>query len=152
MRHEKIAKILRLARALASNAEGMTLDQIADFLEESRSTAERVRRILGDLFPDMDEILDHPHKRFRIPNGLDSFFQSPSAEELACLGIVIESAKKESATDRVSLLTQLDHKIRAAIKLSKRLLHEHPHRRLVELNVEDRFFFGFGHYWLGYPD
>jgi predicted DNA-binding transcriptional regulator YafY len=135
MRHEKIAKILRLARALASNAEGMTLDEIAAFLGESRSTAERTRRILGDLFPDMDEIPDHPHKRFRIPNGLDSFFQSPCAEELACLGMVIESANKDGATDRASLLSQLDHKIRAAIKLSKRLRTESDMEALMRAEM-----------------
>jgi hypothetical protein len=100
MRHEKIAKILMLARALASSAEGLTLDEMAAFLGESRSSADRSRRIIGDLFSALQEIPEHPQKRFRIPNGLDSFFQDPTAEELACLDVEIGRLVREGATDR----------------------------------------------------
>lgn len=119
MRHEKIAKILMLARALAANAEGMTLDEMAAFLGESRSSADRSRRIIGDLFA-LQEIPEHPQKRFRIPSGLDSFFQDPTAEELACLDVEISRLVLEGATDRVGKLRELDRKIRSAMRLSKR--------------------------------
>lgn len=121
MRHEKIAKILSLARELASNAAGLTLDEMANYLGESRSSAERVRRIFDELFPGMEEVDDHPKKRFRITRGIDSFFQNPTVDELACLAMVIESAKKESAQDRAHLLSQLESKVRGAIKHAKLL-------------------------------
>jgi predicted DNA-binding transcriptional regulator YafY len=124
MRHEKVAKILMLARALASSAEGMTLDDMARFLGESRSSADRSRRIIGDVFPALEEIPEHPQKRFRIPKGLDGFFQAPNAEELACLGIVIETMKRKGANDRAGMLAELDRKIRAAMRLAKRVQTE----------------------------
>lgn len=120
MRHEKISKILALARELASNAAGLTLDEMAEFLGESRSSAERARRILTDLFPDVEEVDDHPKKRFRITKGLDGFFHSPTVDELACLGMVIENAKMKGAKDRVLLLSQLEGKVRGAISHAKR--------------------------------
>jgi len=121
MRHEKIAKILSLARELASNAGGLTLDEMASYLGESRSSAERVRRVLTDIFPGMQEVDDHPKKRFRITRGIDSFFKDPTVDELACLGMVIENAKKDGADDRVHLLSQLESKVRGAISHAQRL-------------------------------
>ena len=47
MRHEKGAKLLELARALASTAEGLTLDEMAERIGTSRRTVERMRGVLG---------------------------------------------------------------------------------------------------------
>jgi predicted DNA-binding transcriptional regulator YafY len=135
MRHEKIAKILMLARALAASAEGMTLDEMAAFLGESRSSADRSRRIIGDLFPALQEIPEHPQKRFRIPNGLDSFFQDPTAEELACLDVEIGRLVREGATDRVGMLRELDRKIRSAMRLAKRTKTEPDVEALVRAEL-----------------
>ena len=43
MRLEKTTAVLKLARALASNWEGLTLDEMADFIGAGRRTAERMR-------------------------------------------------------------------------------------------------------------
>src|ERR1700743_3004396 len=83
MRHKKAEILLRLARSLAASAEGLTLEEMAREAGVGRRTVERMRDALWALFPQMEEIADPPTKRFRIPQGLDGLFQSPSAEELA---------------------------------------------------------------------
>ncbi len=51
MRHEKATRLLELARLLASSAEGLTLDEMAQAMGVGRRTAERmrdaVRRLAG---------------------------------------------------------------------------------------------------------
>ena len=85
MRHEKAGRLLELARMLASTAEGLTLDDIAERLGVGRRTAERMRDAVRDVFPQLEEVEDPPTRRFRIPAGLDGLFQAPTAEELAAL-------------------------------------------------------------------
>src|SRR5665213_1087798 len=91
MRHEKAEILLRLARALAASAEGLTLEEMAREAGVGRRTAERMRDALWALFPQMEEVADPPTKRFRIPQGLDGLFQNPSAEELAELSRMADS-------------------------------------------------------------
>jgi hypothetical protein len=67
-----------LARALANSAEGLTLDDMCSVAGCGRRTAERMRDTIRDVFPQIEEIPDHPTKRFRIPRGLDGFFQDPT--------------------------------------------------------------------------
>src|SRR6185312_5614642 len=85
MRHDKAARLLSLARLLASTAEGLTLDEIAERLGVGRRTAERMRDAVREMFPQLEEVDDPPTRRFRIPAGLDGLFQAPTAEELAAL-------------------------------------------------------------------
>ena len=56
MRHEKAGQVLELARMLASTAEGLTLDEMAQRLSVSRRTVERMRDAVRDVFP---HILTH---------------------------------------------------------------------------------------------
>src|SRR5450432_2115167 len=85
MRHEKGARLLKLARLLAGSAESLTLDEMAQALGVGRRTAERMRDAVREVFPNLEEIDDPPTRRFRIPGGLDGVFQSPDADELAAL-------------------------------------------------------------------
>ena len=82
MRHEKAALLLDLARRLASSAEGLTLDEMAEAAGVGRRTAERMRDAIWDLFPQLEEVPDGPTKRFRITGGLGGLFQAPTTEEL----------------------------------------------------------------------
>src|ERR1700736_5258315 len=120
VRNDKTRKILELARALASNAEGLTLEEMSRLAGCGRRTAERMRDTIRDVFPQMEEIPDHPSKRFRIPQGLDGFFQDPTTQELGDLGVVIAELREARATARAESLAQLDKKIRAAMRLGKR--------------------------------
>ncbi len=85
MRHEKAGRLLELARLLASTAEGLTLDEMADRMGVGRRTAERMRDAVREMFPQIEELDDPPKRRFRIPAGLDGLFQAPTTEELAAM-------------------------------------------------------------------
>ena len=66
MRSEKPAELLKLARALAASAEGMTLDEMAEFSGVGRRTAERRRDAVEDVFGPLDRIDDGRLVRFRM--------------------------------------------------------------------------------------
>ena len=116
MRHEKAGGLLELARALASSAEGLTLEEMASEAGVGRRTAERMRDALWALFPQMEEAADPPTKRFRIPHGLDGLFQSPNAEELVELAKAADQLAAAGAPARALALRTLEKKIRSAMR------------------------------------
>lgn len=128
MRYDKTRNILELARALASSAEGLTLEEMCQVTGCERRTVERMRDTIRAVFPQMEEIPDHPKKRFHIPKGLDGFFQDPTTEELSDLGVVIAELRESGATARAESLAGLEKKIRAAMRQGR--------RRAVETDVE----------------
>jgi predicted DNA-binding transcriptional regulator YafY len=128
MRYNATRKILELARALASSAEGLTLDDMCRVAGCGRRTAERMRDTIREVFPQMQEIPDHPTKRFHIPKGLDGFFQDPTAAELSDLGMWIAELREAGATARAESLTSLQQKVGAAMR--------HGKRRATETDVE----------------
>ncbi|PVM93360.1 DNA-binding transcriptional regulator [Caulobacter radicis] len=120
MRHEKATKLLDLARRLASSSEGLTLDEMAQAMEVGRRTAERMRDAVWSAFPQMEAIEDPPTRRFRIPSGLDSLFQTPTAEELAALRTAADSNAAAGAEARAAALYALEGKLLSALKGSAR--------------------------------
>jgi len=116
VRHEKAGALLELARRLASSAEGLTLDEMADEMGVGRRTVERMRDALVTLFPQMEEVADGPAKRFRIPNGLDGIFQNPTAEELLELSKAALSLRSAGAEPRAKVLETLERKVRSAMR------------------------------------
>lgn len=120
MRHEKAALLLELARALASTAEGLTLDEMAQAIGVGRRTAERMRDALRDLFPQLEEIEDPPTRRFRIPAGLDALFQTPDAEELGALRAAAEQFRAAGARGRAAALDRLETKVLSAMRAPAR--------------------------------
>jgi predicted DNA-binding transcriptional regulator YafY len=120
MRFNRTREILALARALASSAEGLTLVDMCGVTGCGRRTVERMRDTIREVFPQMEEIPDHPTKRFRIAGGLDRFFQDPTAEELSDLGVVVGQLRDAGATARARSLTELEKKIRAAMRFGRR--------------------------------
>lgn len=120
MRWEKPEALLMLARRLAGSAEGMTLDDIAEAGGCNRRTAERMRDAIARLFPQLTEFTDGRVKRFRIPGGLDSFMQSPGAEELAALSAAADTLKIQGADARAAALRSLEDKVRSAMRAADR--------------------------------
>lgn len=120
MRHEKATRLLDLARMLAGSAEGLTLDEMAQALDVGRRTAERMRDAVWAAFPQMEAIDDPPTKRFRIPSGLDSLFQTPTAEELAALRTAADSLRASGADSRAASLYALEAKLLSALRGSAR--------------------------------
>ncbi|HEX7758930.1 MAG TPA: YafY family protein [Caulobacteraceae bacterium] len=120
MRHEKASNLLGLARLLASTAEGLTLDEMAERLGVGRRTAERMRDAARELFPHMEEIDDPPTRRFRISGGLDGLFLAPDADELAALRSAAETLAAQGAAIRAASLGELERKIMASMRASAR--------------------------------
>lgn len=120
MRHEKAAGLLRLARALAGSAEGLTLDEMGRAAGTDRRTTERMRDALWELFPEMEAIPDPPTKRFRIPAGLDGFLNAPTADELAALGAAAGELEAQGASVRAGALRTLERKVLAALRAPAR--------------------------------
>jgi predicted DNA-binding transcriptional regulator YafY len=116
MRHEKAAALVKLARTLASSAEGLTLDEMACESGEQRRTIERMRDALHSVFPQLEEIQDGATKRFRIPGGLDGFINAPTKEELLELNKSIEELRAWHAHARADSLQTLEKKIRSAMR------------------------------------
>lgn len=116
MRHDKAATLLRLARALAGSAEGLTLDEMAQQAGVDRRTAERMRDRLYDLFPSMEAVADPPTKRFRIPAGLDGFMQAPGVDELAALSAAASELEAAGAGARAAALRGLEAKVLSALR------------------------------------
>jgi predicted DNA-binding transcriptional regulator YafY len=120
MRHEKAGRLLELARLLASTAEGLTLDEMAERLGVGRRTVERMRDAVREVFPQLEEVDDPPTRRFRIPAGLDGLFQAPTAEELAALKAAAEMLAREGAQARAGALRSLEQKVLSATRAAAR--------------------------------
>jgi len=116
MRHDKATRLLDLARMLAGSSEGLTLDEMARAMDVGRRTAERMRDAVWAAFPQMEAIEDPPTKRFRIPSGLDSLFQTPTAEELAALRTAADSYAAGGAEGRSAALYALERKLLSALR------------------------------------
>ena len=116
MRHEKGALLLELARHLAASAEGLTLDEMGEAVGVGRRTAERMRDALFCLFPQMEELSDPPTKRFRIPQGLEGFFQAPTTEELVELSKAAAGLRFAGANSRAACLESLERKVKSAMR------------------------------------
>lgn len=120
MRHEKAGRLLELARLLASTAEGLTLDEMAERLQVGRRTAERMRDAVREVFPQLEEVEDPPTRRFRIPAGLDGLFQAPTAEELAAVNAAAEMLSAQGAQARAGALRSLEQKVLSATRAAAR--------------------------------
>jgi predicted DNA-binding transcriptional regulator YafY len=122
MRGEKPAELLKLARALTASAEGMTLDEMAEFSGVGRRTAERRRDAVEDVFGPLDRIDDGRLVRFRMNGrGLGSFATAPTSEELAELENAARACATARDTSRADILHSLLQKIRASLREAERL-------------------------------
>jgi predicted DNA-binding transcriptional regulator YafY len=120
MGYEKAGELIELARAMASNAGGLTLDDMVQLTGKKRRTVERMRDVIMATFPQAKEVPDPPTKRFRIPKGVDGFLQEPSAQELSDLGLVIADLKTRDAGGRAASLASLETKIKSAMRQERR--------------------------------
>lgn len=122
MRSEKPADLLKLARALAASAEGMTLDEMAAFSRVGRRTVERRRDAIEDVFGPLDRIEDARQIRFRMNGrGLGNFAVAPTSEELAELENAVRTCKAARDNSRAEILSSLHRKILASLRDAERL-------------------------------
>jgi predicted DNA-binding transcriptional regulator YafY len=117
MRLEKTTALLALARELAANSDGLTLDEIGDIWRVSRRTAERMRDAVETAFGPLEWVDDGKKRRFRIAaRGIGNFATAPTAEELADLEIAAKAHEAAQDSVRAQNLRSLSAKIRASLR------------------------------------
>ncbi|MGZ9100796.1 MAG: helix-turn-helix transcriptional regulator, partial [Brevundimonas sp.] len=116
MRLDKAALVIELARRMAASAEGLTLDDMARESGVGRRTAERMRDIVLDLFPQAEEVSDPPGKRWRIRGGLSAFEQAPTTEELVELSKAAQGLRATGEPGRAAALEGLERKLKSAMR------------------------------------
>lgn len=137
MRLEKSVAVLKLARALALNREGLTLDEMADFIGVGRRTAERMRDAVEQAFGLLDHEDDGRKKRFKLAiSGLDRFTTIPTVDEMTELENAARKLESAHDIDRAEKLRTLRDKIETSLR-------DHERRKLgvdVEAAVKAEIF------------
>lgn len=89
-RLNKTEEIIKLATILQNSYCGKTLDEIAEEFECSRRSAERMKALLNDLFPDKLEEVQTPDKkkRWRFKKGTMNFLVSFTSQDFANLELL----------------------------------------------------------------
>ena len=117
MRHEKVVAILNLARKLASDAEGVTLDEMAEMVGVSRRTAERMRDAIEQCFSQLERLEDGRKVRFRMSaNVMGGMFNAPTSQEMAELENAARGFETTGNSTRAATLRTLSHKIGASLR------------------------------------
>lgn len=116
MRHDKAILVIDLARRMAASAEGLSLDEMVRDLDVGRRTAERLRDAVVALFPAVEEVADHPQKRWRIRGGLSAFEQAPTTAELVELTRAAQGLRAAGEAGRAAALEGLERKLKSAMR------------------------------------
>lgn len=120
MRHDKAAKLMRMALLLTNARPGYTLDDLCEELELKRRTVERMRAALARVFPQLDFHDGHDgRRRFRLP-GSAAFTLLPTADELSELELAIAALRKAHQRERAETLQTLKARLTQAIDPRKR--------------------------------
>lgn len=115
----KLDRLLELVHALAEDAEGLTIDQMASRIGVSRRTAERMRDVIESHFA-LTEQQDGRGKRWRIEGRLSRMFTLPTADELAAVQAEIDALREARQEARAGLLSSLLEKVRGAMDTQSR--------------------------------
>lgn len=122
MRGEKVVELLRLAVALSSSAEGMTLDEMASFSNVGRRTAERRRDAIEAACGPLDRKEDGRQVRFRLSvRSIGNFATAPTSQELAELENAARACEAANDSSRAETLRSLERKITASLREAERL-------------------------------
>jgi predicted DNA-binding transcriptional regulator YafY len=117
MRHEPASRLLRLALLLAGTRTGMTMDEIAQYLDVSRRTAERLRDSLMELFPALECWEDDGRmKRWRMPGSALVGLSEPRPETVAAVELSARECNARGEADRAALLRDAAATLRALMR------------------------------------
>lgn len=113
-RLNKTAEIIKLATILQNSYCGKTLDEIADDFECSRRSAERMKALLEELFPEkLEEVqCNDKKKRWRFKKGTMNFLVSFTSQDFANLEmlkkIIPDSAKQKEISELIEKIKVLN--------------------------------------------
>ena len=117
MPYGKTADLLDLAIMMQSNREGVSLKDICLSFNVSRRTAERMRDLIIEKFPQTVENIGEKNiKSWYIPQGTLRDFIQFSADEISLLETAKQLFDKNGMTDKMKTLEQLTNKIKANVK------------------------------------
>jgi len=115
MTYKKTEDLLKLAILMQSNREGLSIKDIAERFRVSRRTAERMRDLIINEFPQCVEEKDGQIKRWHIPQGTLKDFIFFSVEEISLLETLKKLLVKNNMTDKAGTLDGVIDKIKANI-------------------------------------
>ena len=118
-RMAKLDRLLALVHALAEDAEGLTLEAMAERMGVSRRTAERMRNVLMTHF-ELEARSDGSSKSWRITGRLGRMFTQPTAQEIAALQAEVQGKRKRGQHARADLLASLQAKVQSAMDTAAR--------------------------------
>ena len=117
MRYKPSQRLLRLALMLAGTRTGLTLNEMAFNLQIGRSTAERLRDSLAELFPQLDHWDDEERKRrWRLPGGALAGVAEPRPESIAAVEALARECLSRGEDDRATLLRDAATTLRALMR------------------------------------
>lgn len=117
MRHLPAIRLLRLALQLAGTRTGMTMDEMAQFLEGSRKTAERARDSLVELFPALEYWEDEGRlRRWRMPGSALVGLSEPRPETVAAVELSARECDSRGEPDRAARLRDAAATLRALMR------------------------------------
>ena len=104
MRLSPILSVIALARELAASAEGLTIDEMANSVNASIRSAERMRDAVEAAFGTLDRIEVGRKIQLRLaPRSLGNFAAAPTAEELTELENAARTPDGFRANETISL-------------------------------------------------
>src|SRR5574344_876074 len=144
-RLNKIDEILKLAICLQNSYIGLTIDDMAQKLELSHRSAERIKALFEDRFGDMLEEVPTSDKKkhWRLKKGTMNFLISFSKEEFALLEQIkslltdeIEKKKLAEIIAKIKALTgqtnlsSVDTDVEAIVEASKYAVRQYPQEKI----------------------
>lgn len=131
MSFQKAADLLRLAELAASRYLGVSLTEIEDTFGIDRRTAQRMTKVLEEIFPHCETHTDEERRKYwKLPaNDLRLLLsQGIRDSELAAVDMSIRRAERDGADDEARSLRSLRDRLLAAMP--------GPHARRAEADAE----------------
>ena len=117
MRYERLQDLMRLALHLQGAFGGLTLDDIQSRFGVSRSTAERMRTAVGEVFGPLESVdIDDNRAHWRLRSDALRRLASVSAAELTELDSAAASLERAGLDERAAVLRGLATKLRATMR------------------------------------
>ena len=117
MRYERLRNIVRLAVRLQAAHGGLTLEDIQADFSVSRSTAERMRDAVGDVFGGLERVDTGDAKhRWRLRSDAVRRLVAIAPEELAELESAASALQRAGLEERAGALREFATKVRAALR------------------------------------
>jgi predicted DNA-binding transcriptional regulator YafY len=129
----KAKELIELATLAMGRYVGVTLDDVRMHFDVSKRTAQRMLHALEDVFPDAVTSKDaEGRKRWRLPPGALKELLTLSAEELAALGLGVESLSRSGLAVEAEHLQRLREKVLALVPIDRRKRLEPDLEALLE--------------------